>query len=135
MPKIVWDQSYSVGVVELDEHHKKLISMINELHFAMKGDRGQKVVCGIVSDMLSYARMHFEIEEKYMRQSKYLGVLQHLKEHAVFTKKAEQLEQRCQSGEFVVSVEVVWFLSDWLKTHILEADQKYVSVLQEKGFR
>ena len=135
MAIIDWEQSYSVGVVELDNHHKQLINMINELYFAMSNDRGQKVVDDIIRDMLDYAKMHFKIEEKYMRQCEYLGSLQHFREHERFVEKAQEMAQRCDAGEFVLSFEVIQFLSDWLKCHILETDMKYAPLLKEKGLR
>ncbi len=135
MPVIFWKDEYSVGVAELDGHHKKLISMINELHLAMNSDRGQRLVKTIISEMLDYARMHFEIEEGYMRQVEYLGLLGHFREHENFVNKARDLQQRSEEGEFVLSLEVIQFLSDWLKTHILETDMKYVPLFKEKGLR
>ncbi|NOY12292.1 MAG: hemerythrin family protein [Deltaproteobacteria bacterium] len=133
MPIITWEKSYSVGVDELDGHHKQLINMINELYYAMKNDRGQSLVNDIISDMLSYAEMHFEIEEGYMRRCEYLGMLQHFREHEHFIKKAQDLARRSKEGEFVLSFEVIQFLSDWLKSHILETDMKYVPLFKEKG--
>lgn len=133
MAIISWDRKYSVGVTELDGHHKQLINMINELYFAMINDRGPKVVDGIIKDMLAYAKMHFTIEEKYMRQCGYLGILPHFHEHERFVEKAQEMAARCEKGEFVLSLEVIQFLSDWLKCHILETDMKYKPLFKEKG--
>lgn len=133
MPVITWKDEYSVGVAEIDKHHKKLISMINELYFAMNNDRGQKLVTTIIADMVAYAQMHFAREEEYMRQAEYLGLLQHFREHENFVKKAQELKQRSEEGEFVLSLEVIRFLSDWLKQHILQTDMKYVPTFKEKG--
>lgn len=135
MPIISWEKKYSVGVVELDNHHKQLINMINELYFAMSKDRGQKLVNETIKDMLVYAKMHFDIEENYMHKSGYLSTLQHHREHERFVEKTQEMAQRCEEGEFVLSFEVIQFLSDWLKCHILETDMKYVQLFQEKGFR
>ena len=135
MAIISWEQKYSVGVEELDQHHKKLINMINELYFAMSQDRGQKLVNDIIKDMHDYAKMHFKVEEGYMKQAGYLGSLQHFREHEKFVEKAREMTRRCEEGEFVLSFEVIQFLSDWLKGHILESDMKYASILKEKGFR
>ena len=135
MAIISWELKYSVGVVELDNHHKQLIKMINELYFAMSKDRGQKIVAEIIKEMHDYAKMHFKVEEGYMRQAGYLGTLKHFREHEKFVEKAQEMSQRCAEGEFVLSFEVIQFLSDWLKGHILEADMKYVEILKEKGFR
>lgn len=135
MPIISWEKKYSVGVAELDNHHKQLINMINELYFAMSKDRGQKLVNDTIKDMLVYAQKHFDIEENYMQQSGYLSTLQHHREHERFVEKTQEMAQRCEEGEFVLSFEVIQFLSDWLKCHILETDMKYVQLFQEKGFR
>lgn len=135
MAIISWEQKYSVGVVELDNQHKQLINMINELYFAMSNDRGQQVVDDIIKDMLGYAKMHFNVEEAYMRQVEYLGSLQHFREHERFVEKAQEMAKRCENGEFVLSFEVIQFLSDWLQGHILETDMKYVSVFKETGLR
>jgi len=132
---IVWKTEYSVGVAELDNDHRKLISMINQLHLAMHNDRGQTVIKTIISDMLNYIKLHFSKEEAYMRQAGYLGLLAHLREHEGFVRKAQELKQRSESGEFVLSLEVVQYLSDWLKGHILEADMRYVETFKQKGFR
>lgn len=133
MPIITWESGYSVGVTEIDDHHKKLINMINELYFAMTNDRGQNLVSSIIGDMLNYAKMHFAIEEGYMRQCHYLGVLPHYREHEKFLDKAQELHRRSEEGEFVLSYEVIQFLSDWLKSHILETDMKYVATFKESG--
>lgn len=135
MPRIIWDQSYSVGVDLLDQQHKKLIGMINELAFAMRNDRGREVVKDIVDDMVSYMQKHFADEEKYLHDAKYLGLLQHLKEHEEFVRYTKDFEQRCQAGDYVLSLEVLNFLADWLKRHILESDRKYAPVLREQGLR
>ncbi len=135
MPIISWDPKYSVGVVEIDGHHKQLINMINELYFAMNNDRGQDLVHNIIKDMLAYAKMHFEVEEGYMRKCQYLGMLQHYREHERFVKKAQEMAERCDSGEFILSLEVIQFLSGWLKDHILETDMKYVPTFKARGVK
>jgi len=135
MPIIMWNDEYSVGVVEIDSDHKQLINMINQLHLAMVSDQGQVMVATIIGGMLDYAKMHFTKEESYMRRAGYLGQLQHLREHKDFLQKALDLKKRSESGEFVLSLEVVQYLSDWLKCHIMESDMKYVPAFREKGIR
>ena len=133
MPIIAWEEKYSVGVVEIDSDHKKLISMINQLHLAMNNGQGQVIISTIIADMLDYAKIHFTKEEGYMQRAEYLGQLQHLREHEGFLLKTHDLKKRSESGEFVLSLEVVQYLSDWLKCHILESDMKYVPAFKQKG--
>ena len=133
MAIMIWNESYSVGVGELDEQHKALIRMINEMHYAMNNDKGQEAIAIIVEQMFDYMEIHFSTEEGYMRQYSYLGYAAHAKEHEVFRAKARDLRQRVSEGEFVLSFEIVQFLSDWLQKHIMVSDMKYTSLFAEKG--
>jgi len=68
-----------------------------------------------------------------MKQYNYIGYPAHAKEHEVFRAKARDLRQRVSKGEFVLSFEIVQFLSDWLQKHIMVSDMKYTSLFSEKG--
>lgn len=133
MAVMIWNPSYSVGVRELDDQHKELIRMINEMHYAMNNDKGQEAISSIVNQMFDYMNVHFTTEEGYMKQYGFLGLLAHQKEHEVFRAKARDLKQRVSEGEFVLSFEIVQFLSDWLQNHIMVNDMKYTSLFSEKG--
>ncbi len=135
MAIMIWNQSYSVGVTELDEQHKSLIRMINEMHYAMNEDKGQEAISTIVEQMFGYMEGHFTTEEGYMQQLGYLGLQAHQREHEEFRAKALDLRNRVNRGEFVLSFEVVQFLSDWLQNHIMVTDMKYTSLFAEKGLR
>ena len=133
MAIMIWNETYSVGVRELDEQHKALIRMINEMHYAMNNDKGQETISSIVDQMFSYMELHFASEEGYMQQCGYLGLAAHQKQHEEFRAKARDLRKRVRAGEFVLSFEIVQFLSDWLQSHIMVTDMKYTSLFAEKG--
>ncbi len=133
MAIMIWNQSYSVGVQELDEQHKSLIRMINEMHYAMNNDKGQEAISSIVEQMFDYMELHFTTEEGYMQQYGYLGLQAHQRQHEEFRVKARDLRERVNAGEFVLSFEIVQFLSDWLQSHIMVTDKKYTSLFAEKG--
>lgn len=40
MPLIQWNESLSVGVVEIDRQHRKLVELINDLNNAMRQGKG-----------------------------------------------------------------------------------------------
>ena len=135
MAIMIWNETYSVGVRELDEQHKSLIHMINEMHYAMNNDKGQEAISSIVEQMFDYMETHFRTEEGYMQQCDYLGLLAHQQQHEEFRGKARDLRERVNMGEFVLSFEIVQFLSDWLQKHIMVTDMKYTSLFAEKGLR
>ncbi len=135
MAIMIWNETYSVGVQELDDQHKVLIHMINEMHYAMNNDKGQEAISSIVEQMYEYMDVHFTTEEGYMEQSGYPGLLTHQQKHEEFRSKARDLRERVAAEEFVLSFEIVQFLSDWLQRHIMVTDMKYTSLFAEKGLR
>ena len=50
MSLIKWNDSFSVNVVKVDQEHKKLIAMVNDLTDAMKAGKGKDVLGKILDD-------------------------------------------------------------------------------------
>ena len=135
MPCMEWLEEYSVKVKEIDDQHKKLIDMINELYQASKEYRGQDVQKAVIDKILDYATTHFETEENYMRMFKFPGYEEHKSEHEKFTAKALDLQKRSREEGFILSLEILKFLRDWLADHLIGTDKKYVDFFQEHGLK
>ena len=135
MAKVTWDNSLSVNVKEIDEQHKRLIAMLNELSDAMAAGKGKEVLGKILNGLVSYTASHFQTEEKYFNTYSYPDSVNHKKEHEGFVKKARELKQGFDSGKFVMTAEVMTFIGDWIKNHIKVADKKYSAFFNEKGLK
>ncbi|XCN71439.1 MAG: bacteriohemerythrin [Candidatus Electrothrix aestuarii] len=135
MSLIRWNDSFSVNVSKIDQEHKKLVEMVNELTDAMKEGQGKEVLGEILNGLIAYTASHFQTEENYFRQVKYPDAEEHKKEHVAFVQKVSEFKQEFDAGRATVSVNVLQFLSKWLQTHIKVADQKYSSYLNEKGIK
>lgn len=120
---IEWSEKFSVGVAKIDEQHKKLVGMLNELHSAMKDGRGKDVLSKILESMLQYAKEHFATEESYMRRYGYPATEAHLSEHKNFEQSAADFYSRYQRGA-ITTIEVYSYLQKWLVNHILNTDKK-----------
>ncbi len=130
---MTWQDSFSVGVKEIDEQHKKLISMINSLYSAIKKGKGQTILQDILEGLVQYVDEHFGTEEKYMEQYNYPGYLAHKKEHNKFTEQVLEVYQDFEQGKQVLTLELLDFLKKWLKNHILGTDKKYALFLKKLG--
>ena len=135
MSLIKWSDSFSVNVVKIDQEHKKLVGMINELTDAMKEGHGKDVLGKILEGLISYTAFHFNTEEQYFKQVNYPDAVAHKKEHAAFVQKVTDFKKEFDAGRATVSVNVLQFLSKWLQNHIKVVDKKYSSFLNEKGIR
>lgn len=133
MAILTWDEKYSVGIAEIDGQHKRLIQMINDLHEALVAAHGRQKLGEILAQMLDYAAYHFTAEESLMVTHGYPLYGAHKREHEGFTAKALELKQRVDAKGFVLTLEVLQFLKDWLSHHILVNDLKYAPFLRGAG--
>jgi hemerythrin len=135
MALITWNSSLSVNVAEMDHQHKKLVALINELNDAMSVGRGRDVLGKIVSDLVTYTVVHFKAEEKYFAQFRYPDTFNHRIEHVAFVKRVTDFKQGFETGKLPLTVEVMSFLSEWLKKHIMGTDKKYSRFFNENGLK
>ena len=64
---VEWSDELSVGVEEIDEQHKVLVGLVNEMHEAIHQRHGSEVVQEILAKLADYTRIHFAVEESLMR--------------------------------------------------------------------
>ncbi len=133
MPLLTWSNDLSVKIYSIDEQHKNLIALINNLYDAMGAGKGQAALGAILKELVDYTTTHFANEEKLMRAQAYPGYLAHKKEHDNLAAKVNTLQNDFSSGKPVMTVEVMRFLKDWLTSHIKGTDQKYSPFLIGKG--
>lgn len=133
MALVTWSDKYSMNIKEIDEQHKNLVKMINELHDAMLNARSKEVALGIINNMAEYTQYHFSTEEKYMVQYKYPDYVAHKKEHDRFIQQVGNFKKDYEGGKAGLSFELLNFLKDWLVGHIQESDRKYSPFFNEKG--
>ncbi len=133
MAFLQWKEEYSVQVTELDQQHRKLIDLINQLHDAMATGSSSKVMGEILNELYQYTQTHFSTEEQLFRQYNYPGELVHKVEHQKFIEKVNSVQQKYQKSQMGLSTDLMIFLKDWLTHHILETDQRYSSFLNKQG--
>ena len=131
-----WSDRLSVGVAELDNDHKKLVEMLNDLYESIKAGRGKEKVGSTLDKLITYTCVHFAHEEKFFAQTKYAATAEHKKEHADLTAQVLAVQKKYKEGATsVISLEIMNFLKNWLLTHIQGSDKKYVSHLNANGIR
>lgn len=135
MAFIPWDEKYSVGIQSIDDQHKQLFGMVNELHDAMLHKKSKEVMGKVLSELVNYTASHFATEEEYMQKHAFSGYAAHKKEHDDLAKQAIDILNDFNSGKAVLSLAVVSFLKDWIYKHILKTDMQYREHLIGKGVR
>ena len=135
MPLMTWKDEFSVKVSMIDQQHKKLIALLNDLFDGLREQKGKVVVERILGELVSYTEGHFSTEERLMKTNGYPEFAQHKIEHDALTKKVVDFQREYNAGRTNVPVELLHFLRDWLSNHILGTDKRYSAFFQAKGVR
>lgn len=125
-----WETKYVFNIESIDNEHKTLISMVDDLYTAMKSGNSKTIIRETVQNLISYTRVHFRREEMLLKSIGYGGLAEHEAEHKAFIAKVNEFKKKVDDGKDDFSVEVASFLRDWLSTHILITDKKYVAEMK-----
>ncbi|QLG89369.1 bacteriohemerythrin [Chitinibacter bivalviorum] len=129
---IEWNDALSVGIQEIDEQHKVLVNLLNELHDAIRQHHGREASVAILQRLADYTRIHFTVEESLMRILGYPDYEAHKGHHEDLIAQMNDLQERLNKGE-AISFELLHFLRNWLTNHIMEGDQRYVEHFLSRG--
>ena len=127
-----WGRRLALGIPEVDKQHKELVSMVNELHRAMKMKIGSQEAGSILTRLANYTVYHFGYEEKLFDTHGYPDASNHKKMHKDLVAKVLAFSKEFEQGRAALSMDLMKFLTDWLKNHIMKTDKAYAPFLKEK---
>ena len=134
MPFIVWTSEMSVGVKMLDNDHKRLAILINDLHDGILHGRAKEALEGIFEELVAYTRIHFAHEEQLLAETGYSGAETHKQEHNREFERALDLQVRFRSAtESAAYFEILDQLKDWLFAHTAGMDKNFAAHLKTAG--
>ncbi len=127
-----WGRRLALGIPEIDKQHKELVAMVNELHRAMRMKKGAHEAGSILTRLANYTVYHFEYEEKLFDAHGYPDTTNHKKIHKDLVAKVMAFSKEFEQGRAALSMDLMKFLTDWLKNHIMKTDKAYAPFLKDK---
>ncbi len=124
-----------MGVVEIDNQHKRMFAVINELLDAINTSTTSEHLGHIIESLVKYKIFHFETEEKYFRDFNYERAAEHIQKHHEFNTKLTELKGKYPEPTIEFAFDLVDFLEDWLINHLMVVDQKYKKCFAEHGLK
>ena len=128
---VTWSESLSLGDPEIDEQHRTLIGLLNELYASMLAGTARSRLTLLISDLTAYTRLHFQNEERYFELFGYPELAEHAQEHKELIEKLGALGARHAEGEEDLSVEFLLFMGNWVIEHVMLTDMRYKTFLAE----
>ncbi len=127
-----WNKNFETGIPLIDEQHKKLIDLLNELgSHLIANDKIE--LTRIFEELAAYADYHFKTEESiwgpYFKDDDWF--IEHQKTHGSFLPEALKIKETDGKPFEHVVEDIIKFLIHWLAYHILDSDKRMAIVLQQ----
>lgn len=128
-----WGPKYCIGIKSVDDQHKRLVDMLNQLHEGMMSGKGNSTMGPVLQNLVDYTIQHFKYEETIFGTTGYEDAAAHKADHDKLVAQVAEFNNKFKAGSVTLSNELMNFLKTWLIGHIMGTDRKYVSFLQSKG--
>jgi len=135
---VSWDQNYATGIPFIDNQHRELVELTNQLFSACAAgqDAAGPVFKDAMSRMVDYVRFHFSTELKLLKKIKYPDYQTHKKQHDILIKDILGAAKDFNDGKKFVPNHFARTLKEWIFGHIAVFDKNYsfyVSDQKKKG--
>jgi hemerythrin len=135
MSILPWSDMLSVGVEAIDQQHKTLVGILNQLGDVVQGNADAWDESVVLTRLVEYTESHFAFEEGLMRRIGYAGLAAHEQEHQLLFEQVGDLMVRSTAGEKPGAEDLLIFLRDWLSSHIMGTDRALGQRLNQMNIR
>ena len=127
MPFIEWSDSFNTGHNAIDDDHRALFRLVNDLHDHNNSDTEEETFDKAINALADYIHSHFEREEALLEAADYSELELHKQAHARLRMRLLGYQVAFQANPLTFDRQAfVRFVTDWLSAHILETDMAYV---------
>lgn len=120
-----WSDSLSVGVEVIDDQHKALIELINQLYEEVIVNSAEgEIIEEALNELAQYTVVHFGLEERLFAQSGYPDLEAHGRYHRELKARLFQVQENTRKNKLAVNTELLSFLKRWLQSHIMIEDKR-----------
>ena len=121
MSLIEWKDEFNLGIEAIDNEHRDLVALINALHEAMSGGADRADIVAGISEIYTLVSAHFEREESFMRETRYMAYAEHKEDHEVLLDDLREIIDQVRSGgryaEARLSADLQYWFSEHFRTH------------------
>jgi hemerythrin len=134
---VSWSSTFSVGIKLIDDQHKGLLDMVNDMFNHVYGSMAEEEAYSteIIQKAVSYVKVHFSTEEKIMKHTNFPGYLEHKKAHDTFILTVVDYIKGFDTDKKFVLSDFTRFLKEWVLTHIAIMDKQYFTYFKQIATR
>jgi len=134
---VTWSPAFSVGVKLIDDQHKGLVDLVNDMFsHAVGNEHAERAYFKeVIQQAVQYIKVHFATEEKIMLATKFPGYAEHKKTHDDFVLTVVQNIKDFEAGKRLTLTKFTYFLKEWTLTHIAVMDKQYFEYFKKIASR
>ena len=130
---VEWSDLYNTGIPDIDDEHRGLFALINDLYDKIEGGTAEASIVVTINALADYVNYHFDREEALMETCKYDDLENHIAGHRKLQSQIQSYKQSYERDPKSFDMtDFMAFLTFWLKGHILESDMAYVPCVQRR---
>lgn len=128
-----WDPALECGVELVDNEHKELFSLVNNLLTDAKEGKAVDSSAAALDFLEKYVATHFEHEEILMRECAYPNADEHMRLHYQFIKTLSELKKKYNesNNSLAVALEINHAAMSWLINHIKVIDMRFTQYYKD----
>jgi len=123
MNLIEWSEGSKVNIKIIDMQHQQMVNTVNEL-YSFLGAQKIEATKYLVKKLVNDTKVHFDTEDKLMKESKFVSYISHKLEHDRFEKDINSFYNGFIKGEIEVNLEFLKTIKRWFFNHIEINDRK-----------
>lgn len=123
--QLVWNKKYESGNASIDDQHRELFEIANNLLDAMHDGKGKGVLMELTDSLLNHTKFHFSSEEALLDAWGHPQTESHKKYHQRLLEKALDLREKLEQGSLMYHDVFTFFVNDLVLQHIVEEDMKF----------
>lgn len=134
MSVVEWhDELYSVGIVEIDDQHKGLFQLAEQLKCEVDEGRDEKILKFLFPEIYRHIAIHYRTEENYMEMCDYPDLMAHRTDHEKFVDAINAAYEKLGHDKGLLGLEILFVLNDWITNHIGQMDKKLTPYFKKLG--
>lgn len=129
-----WSDDLSVDIQEIDEQHKMLIDLVNQLYDEVVVKKTDiETAEEILNDLVQYASIHIDSEEKLFKYYHHPEFESHRCYHSELIGQLTDVRRKVKENKSVLNIELLRFLRKWLDYHIAIEDKMFFKYLKNNN--
>lgn len=132
---VQFDEEHLFGVPAIDEEHRQLMEITNELYRAIKSDTDQAMLDRTFKHLKGYSEEHFNKEDAFMQRTNYPAAAEHKRHHAEFIQRLENLFVAYRGGDKTAGMDLLALLGNWWRNHMEHDDSKLAQFIRSNARR